>query len=153
MIKSEMSIIIHRPIQEVFDFVSDFQNGPQWQSGLLEVHPLTEGPLGVGTRFTSLRKSMGRTMESGIEFVAFELNKKMAIKSFSGSSPFKQTFFFETLPDGTRLTTRFELEMRGLMGLAEPLIAPIVRREMKADFSRMKEMVESRVVEAFELLE
>jgi carbon monoxide dehydrogenase subunit G len=148
-----MRIVFHRPIQEVFDYLSDFQNGPQWQSGLLGVGRITEGPIGVGTRFTSVRKAMGRKMESGIEFTAFELNKKFAIKSYSGSSPFKQTFLFENDGETTRVNTVFELELGGLMSLAEPLIAPSIRREMKADFDNLKEIIESRVIEAFQLQE
>ena len=46
MIKNEMSIIFQRPVQEVFDFMSDFQNGPQWQTGLLGVGRITEGAIG-----------------------------------------------------------------------------------------------------------
>jgi uncharacterized membrane protein len=153
MIKNEMSIIIHKPVSEVFDYVSDVHNGPQWQTGLLEVHPVTDGPGGVGTRFTSVRKFMGRSMESDIEFTAYELNRKMSIKSVSGNSPFKQTFLFESTADGTRLTSRFELHMGGIMALAEPLMASSVRRELAADFSRLKEVIESRIPEAFELME
>jgi carbon monoxide dehydrogenase subunit G len=153
MIKNEISILFHRPVHEVFDYLSDFQNGPQWQSGLQGVGRITEGPIGVGTRFTSVRKAMGRRMESGIEFTAFELNKRFAIKSYSGSSPFKQTFQFEQEGEGTRLNSTFELELGGLMNLAEPLVAPRVRREMKADFDTLKEIIESRVIEAYQLLE
>ena len=153
MIKTEMSIIFHRPVQEVFDYISDFKNGPQWQIGLQGVGRITEGSLGVGTRFTSMRRFMGRKMESGIEFTAFELNKKLAIKSYSGSSPFKQTFLFEEIPGGTLINTVFELELGGIMNLAEPLIAPAVRREMKTDFDNLREIIESRVIEAFQLLE
>jgi uncharacterized membrane protein len=153
MIKNEMRIVFHRPVQEVFDYLSDFQNGPQWQHGLQGVGRITEGPIGVGTRFTSVRKFMGRKMESGIEFTAFELNKKFAIKSYTGSSPFKQTFLFEDTGSVTRVNTVFELELGGLMNLAEPLIAPGVRREMKADFDTLKEIIESRVIEAFQLQE
>jgi len=153
MIKIESSILFHRPVAEVFDYLSDFQNGTQWQTGLLGVGRITEGPIGVGTRFTSVRKAMGRKMESGIEFTAFELNKKFTIKSYSGSSPFKQSFLFEDTGEGTRVNTIFELELGGLMKVAEPLIAPGVRREMKADFDNLKEIIESRVIEAFQLLE
>ena len=153
MIKNEISILFHRPVQEVFDFLSDFQNGSQWQSGLQGVGRITEGPIGVGTRFTSVRKAMGRRMESGIEFTAFEMNKKFAIKSYSGSSPFKQTFLFEKEGEDTRVNTTFEVELGGLMNLAEPLVAPRIRREMKADFDTLKEIIESRVIEAFQLLE
>lgn len=35
MIKAEKSIVINRPIEEVFAYVSDQRNGPQWQSGLV----------------------------------------------------------------------------------------------------------------------
>jgi uncharacterized membrane protein len=153
MIKTEMSIIFHRPVQEVFDYISDFQNSPQWQAGLMGVGRITEGPIGIGTRFTSMRKAMGRKMESGIEFTAFELNKKLAIKSYSGTSPFKQTFLFEEIPGGTLVNMVFELELGGIMNLAEPLVAPRVRREMKTDFDNLREIIESRVIEAFQLLE
>ncbi len=153
MIKNEMNILIHKPVSEVFDYVSDFQNGPQWQTGLLEVRRITDGPVGVGTRFTSVRKFMGRSMRSDIEFTVYELNRKMSIKSVSGNSPFKQTFLFETTAEGTRLSSRFELHMGGIMALAEPLMASGVRRELAADFGRLKEAIETRVPEAFELME
>ena len=49
MIKNEKIINIHRPIELVFAFVSDLQNGPRWQPELLEVRPITEGSLGIGS--------------------------------------------------------------------------------------------------------
>jgi hypothetical protein len=58
-----------------------------------------------------------------------------------------------TTPEGTRLTSLLELHTTGLMVLAEPLIASSVRREMDVDYVRLKDMLESRVPEAFELLE
>lgn len=145
MVKNEKIITINRPVEEVFAYVGDLQNGPQWQSGLLEVRRTTEGKLGIGTQFTSVRKFMGQKMESGIEFTAYEPNKKIAFKSISGSSLFEELFLFESTAEGTRLTTRLELQTSGLMGLAEPLIASGVRREMDANFGDLKDMLETRV--------
>jgi uncharacterized membrane protein len=145
MVKNEKIITINRPVEEVFAYVSDLQNGPQWQNGLLEVRRTTKGPLGIGTQYTSVRKFMGRKLESGIEFVTYEPNKKIAFKSISGTSPFEQSFIFESTAEGTRLTTRLELQTSGLMGLAEPLIASGVRREMDANFGDLKDMLETRV--------
>ena len=85
--------------------------------------------------------------------MVFDLNKKIAIKSFSGPSPFRQSFTFEPIAEGTRLGTIFEMEISGLIGLAEPLISSSMRREMQTKFLALKELLESRVVEAFELLE
>jgi hypothetical protein len=96
---------------------------------------------------------MGRRMESGVEFTAFDLNRKITLRSFSGNSPFRQTLLFETVPDGTQVCSTFELEIKGFMSLAEPLVASSVRREMRADFDCLKDKLETRVAEAFELLE
>lgn len=148
MIKNEKSIIIHRPIEEVFAFVGDLQNGPQWQNALLEVRCTTEGALGIGTQFTSVRKFMGQKMEATIEFVAYEPNNKIAIRSTSGSTPFEQSFLFESTAEGTRLTSILELQTGGLMGLADPLISASVKREMDADFGNLKDLLESRVIVA-----
>ncbi len=38
---------IDRPAAEVFEFVADQTNAPQWQHGLHEVRRLTPGPIGV----------------------------------------------------------------------------------------------------------
>jgi len=145
MVTNEMIITIKRPIEEVFAYVSDLQKGPEWQPALLEARRITEGPLGIGTQFISVRKFMGRRVESGIEFTAYEPNTKFAFKSISGSSPFEQSFLFESTAEGTRLTSVLELQTEGLMGLAEPLIASGVRREMDANFGDLKEMLEGRV--------
>ena len=96
MVTNEKIITINRPVEEVFAYVSDLQNGPQWQNGLLEVRRITKGPLGIGTQFTAVRKFMGRKMESVIEFTTYEPNKKIAFKSISGTSPFEQSFIFES---------------------------------------------------------
>ena len=41
---------ISQPVAEVFAFVADQTNAPQWQNGLHEVRRLTEGPIGVGSQ-------------------------------------------------------------------------------------------------------
>jgi uncharacterized protein YndB with AHSA1/START domain len=48
MINIEDSVIIKRPVEEVFSFVADQTNAPQWQEGLLEVRRTTGETLGVG---------------------------------------------------------------------------------------------------------
>jgi len=144
MVTNELIITINRPVEEVFAYVSDFQNGPKWQKGLVESRRITEGAEGIGTQYTGVRNFMGRRVESVIQFTTYEPNKKIAFKSISGSSPVEQSFLFESTAEGTRLTTRLELQTSGLMGLAEPLIASGLRREMDADFGILKDMLETR---------
>ena len=60
MIKAEQTVVIDRPIEEVFAYVTDQTNTPYWQAGLVEVQRTTAGPIGVGTKHTFVRNFMGR---------------------------------------------------------------------------------------------
>jgi uncharacterized membrane protein len=147
MVKHELNIVVQRPVSEVFDFVSDLTNGPQWQTGLFEVHNQTHGSLGVGSKFASVRKFLGRKVEGLVEIIEYEPNSKFVIKSASGTVPFEEQYLFEPTSNGTRLSTVIELHTSGLMGLAEPLIMGSLKREMDANFGDLKDILETRIPE------
>jgi uncharacterized membrane protein len=145
MVTHEKIITINRPIEEVFAYVSDVKNGPDWQPALVEIRRITEGPLGVGTQYSGARKFMGRKVESVIQYTTYEPNKKVVFKSISGSSPIVQTVLFEPSAGGTRITSRLEMETSGLLGLAKPLIASSLKREIDSNFDILKDQLETRV--------
>jgi uncharacterized protein YndB with AHSA1/START domain len=144
MIRAERSAVIDRPIEDVFAFVGDQTNTPQWQSGLVEVRRTSDGPIGVGTTHTLVRRFMGRRMEADNEYVAYEPNKRIAFRTTSGPVRLEASYFFESTVEGTRLTSLIEMDASGFMSLAEPLIAAGLRREMKAAFPVLKELLENR---------
>jgi uncharacterized membrane protein len=148
LVKNELSTLINRPIEDVFTYVSDLQNGPQWQTGLFEVRRLSQGSLGIGTQFASVRKFMGKKLEGVVELVVYEPNCKIVIKAPSGSVPFEQTFLFEPTTEGTKLSTVIQLYTSGFMGLAEPMIAASLKREMETAFGDLKNLLESQAVPA-----
>jgi uncharacterized membrane protein len=143
MIKEERSIIIRRPIEEVFAYVGDLRHSAEWQAGLSEVRKVTEGPLGKGTRFAVVRKLLGRRLELISEFVRYEPNTMFTFR-FSGSMPGEGSYFLESTPDGTRVTSRVEMRPRGFSRLAEPLVATSLRRQMTANLPVLKELLERR---------
>ncbi len=146
MIELESSQIIRRPIEEVFAYMSDLRHQPEHQSGLLEMHQMTEGPVGIGTTFVGVRRFLGRKMESTMEIIEYEPNAKLTWKTISGPTPFVSSWRFESTPEGTRLIWNLEAEV-GFLGLAEPLIAAAIRREAKASAGHLKDFLESRAVE------
>lgn len=147
MIKEEKSGIIRRPIEEVFAYVSDLRHSPEWQSGLVEVRQTTEGPQGVGTQFTFVRKFMGRMLDASVEFVEYEPNTKVAFRSTSGPMLIEVSYLFESTAEGTKITSKIEMQPGGfLFGLAEPLIAASLRRETEASAGELKDLLENRGV-------
>ena len=148
MIVVEESVVIDRPIEEVFAFVADQSNAPRWQSGLLEVRRTTDGPLGVGTKHTAARKFMGRRLEAVNEYVVYEPNKEITFKGIAGSSVFQHSYITESTAEGTKLTSRMEMQPKGFAGLAEPLIASSLKREFVANLGELKDLLESGVAAA-----
>ena len=146
MIRVEKSGIIERPIEEVFAYIGDQTNTPQWQAGLVEVRRTTEGPIGVGTKHTFVRMFMGRRMEADNEYIAFEPNRRIAFKTTSGPVRVEASYVFEAVRRGHKVTSTVEMDASGFLSLAEPLIAAGLRREMKAAIPVLKDLLENQKV-------
>jgi uncharacterized membrane protein len=144
MINVEDTIVINRSIGEVFAYVCDLTNAPEWQTGLIEVRKMTSEPIGLGTRYTFVRKFLGRRLEAGNEFTAYEPNAIVTFKTTSGPMSVEASYLFKPVPAGTQVTCRMEMNPRGFSRLAEPLIAASIQREMSAEFGYLKDLLESR---------
>ena len=114
MIQLEKSIIIHRPVEEVFAFVDDQRNAPQWQDGLVAVRRTTEGPIGVGTRHTFVRTFMGHRMEGSNEYIEYEPNKCVRFRSSSGPISFQFAYLTKPTATGTQVTSVMEMRPEDL---------------------------------------
>ena len=143
MIRAEQTSIIDRPIEDVFRYVGDQTNTPNWQAGLLEVRRTSDGPLGVGTTHTIVRSFMRRRMEADNVYVAYVPNELIRFKTTSGPVRLEASYVFESTVEGTRLTSRIEMDASGFVSLAEPLIAAGLKREMKAAFRLLKDLLET----------
>jgi len=145
MIKAEKSIVIERPVEDVFAYVGDQTNAVHWQAGLVEVRRLTDGPSGVGTRHTIVRTFMGRRLAVDNEYVAFEPGRRIAFRTTSGPMPLEASYLVEPAEGGARVTSTIEMDASGFLALAEPLIAVGLRREMDAAFRELKRLLEAPI--------
>ncbi len=145
MIKVEHSIVINRPVEEVFAVVTDVENNPKWGSGLLEAVKTSEGPIGVGTTWRLVRKVLGQRLEAESEVTEYELNRNYVQRS---KSPFpvevRQTY--EAVEGGTRITITVEAEPGGFFKLAEPLLKITAKREIDTEFANLKDLMEARAL-------
>jgi uncharacterized protein YndB with AHSA1/START domain len=141
------SIVIQRPVEEVFAFVTDARNNPQWQSrsGLQRSQQLPEGLVGVGTRIIEVWKFMGIESESTSEVTEYEPHRKYTRHAVSGSSPITVgTLAFEPVARGTRLTALIHVQTGGPFAIAEPLLASNVKRGFDETFATLKALLEGQ---------
>lgn len=143
MTKVETSVVIARPVEEVFAYVVDPDNTPQWTGPVIEAEKTSEGPVGLGTTSTRVTQFLGRTMEATYEITEFEPNSYYADKTTSGPVPINARISFDSVKDGTKVTIEGEIESAGFFRLAEPILARMARRQVATDVQTLKDLLEA----------
>ena len=143
MTRIERSIVIDRPIDEVWEFVHDTTKDALWQTTLAESEKLTGGPMRVGTKVREVRRFLGLRIETAWEVTEYEPNRKSAIRAVSGPVPFTGGYRLDPSDAGTKFTVNGELDAHGFFKLAEPVFARITRRELEANLGHLKDLLEA----------
>ena len=144
MRRIEVSVVINRPIEEVFAYVTNPENDTQWQSSVLESGLVSERPLGVGAKTWEVRKFMGQRLESIAEVSEYEPNAKIAYKSTSGPIQYEAWYTFEPADAGTKLTMVGEADTGGLFKLAEGLVVRQFEKETQTALAALKDILEAQ---------
>ena len=133
----EGTVVIDRPIEEVFAFVANGENDPKFSPRVLEIAKTTDGPPGVGTVYASTVKDAGMKTKREFRLTAFdeptrirwaEVSKNLVTAPEGGYDLAREG-------DGTRLTVFNVLEGHG----PGKLIAPLALRSARKgadDFAR-----------------
>lgn len=141
MIRVEKSVLIHKPVDEVFNFVTAEGNYTKFQAGVVEV--IESGPRNaVGSQFTEVRKFMGQEMRTTLEIIEFVPNEKWAAKVVKGPVPYTVIVTYESSDGGTKYTTLVEGEPKGFFKIAENLVAGQLEKSLSEDELKLKELLE-----------
>jgi uncharacterized membrane protein len=137
------SIVIHRPITQVFAFFADAENDPQWRSGVKEIK--RNGELGVGTRYHQLVNGpAGRAITADIEVTAYEPDVHVAFHGTSGPVRPNGDYRFGDTGDSTEVTFTLDAQLSGFKKL---FMGNAVQRSMDAEVAgldRAKSLLEAR---------
>ncbi|MFC0522100.1 SRPBCC family protein [Pontibacillus salicampi] len=136
---------IARTKEEVFDFLTSFDNAQTIMPNVVKNEILTEGPMGVGTRFRETREIKGREAASIIEITEFDKPNTFSVRSdVDGLS----TFYHYTLTDkegGTEVDFVCNIEAETLrMKLVKPIFKQIMKKEDGDHVQKMKEAMEKQ---------
>lgn len=142
MLKVESSTVINRPVEEVFAILSNLENYPKWDPGFVEVTKISQGPIGVGTKWHAFQKMLGQRLEAEAELTEYEPNRKATQKAKS-PFPMQVQITFGSVEGGTRVNMRLEGEPGGFFKLAEPLVANMAKRNIEGDLANLKDLMEA----------
>jgi len=141
MASFENTVIIRRPVEDVFAFLADFENVPKWNYAIVETRKVSPGPVGVGTTYRQTR-SVPRTSEERFEVTVFEPARRLEVQGRIGPFRAKIGYLLEVTGGGTRLTNAVDLGSSGLLTLVAPLATSRVKRAVAANLDTLKQFLE-----------
>ena len=136
-------LLVHRPRNEVAAFMFDPRNDAAWTTGVVSARPLTDGRLRVGSRVERTVKFLGRRFSYTYEVVAADPDRFVEM-TVTQPFPMHVRYDLADAAEGTRTSIHATGEARGFFRLAAPFMNRMVRRNIAADLSNLKTLLESR---------
>jgi carbon monoxide dehydrogenase subunit G len=139
------SVTVNRPVEEVWDLISDFESTTRWSRGVLEARQTSPGPLGVGSTLQAVVKAFGRRRTADYLVTEYEPNRAFAFEVSSGPMTSRARYSVEPAGAGTRLTASGEADATGLYRLLAPILVHILKRHSEDDLASLKRLLEASV--------
>ncbi len=141
MITLEHSVLINRPVEDVFAYVADQTNEPKWHTDVLEVSP--QQPVELGSTVTQQLNFMGKS-EYVIEVTGFEPRRRIELTTRQGALKPTLTHTFEPASGQTRYTRHVQIPLQGVFRLVGPVMkATGAADKRNARFAKnLKELLE-----------
>jgi uncharacterized protein YndB with AHSA1/START domain len=140
-----VTTMINRPVQEVFDFMTNPANSTKWQNGTESAKWASEGPVGAGSVMHTVGRMMGREFVMDAEITQWDPPRLWGLKSNSGPIKFEGTNKFESKDGGTLIVQNFEGQMGGFLKLAEGLAVKQMEKQIAADGNKLKMLLEGKI--------
>ncbi len=135
----ESTVQIERSPEDVFDYLVDLRNELEWNPGVESMQKLTEGPVGMGTRY---RAKWKQSKHIEVECTAFDRPHRWIYVN-GGPVSVTLTVNLTAAGTGTRLVSTFDAHAHGLMRLGFPIFLRIMRRQEAENMSNLKRRLES----------
>ena len=135
------SVTIACDVEEAFDYLPDHRNEMDWNPAIETIEKVTDGPVGLGTRFRAKWRSSPHLI---MEIIDYDRPHHWATHN---DGPIEATvrFRLEQVKGGTRLYADFEATPHGWFTLIFPMFLRRLRREERANMTYLQQALQRRV--------
>ena len=148
MITFETNVRVERPIEEVFELVSNPLLFPRWNSAVQRIRQ-TSGERGEpGSTYSMQRQLPTGPVENELEVVSRQHPTEFAIRTTSGPTPFVYRYLFASDDSNTVVHLDASVELPHATAILGPLAARGVRRGVDANLAALKRALEASARDA-----
>ena len=85
MARCAKSIVINRPVDDVFEYMNDVRRELEWQPQLIEAEQSPAGPTAVGSRRRYVSEFMGKRLVNTYVVKIYEPNDRLVVETTKDS--------------------------------------------------------------------
>ncbi|HXF00237.1 MAG TPA: SRPBCC family protein [Solirubrobacterales bacterium] len=146
----ERTIVIARPLEEVWEYIADLRNDPQWCDKVVSVKQLVGDGPGPNTSYRVVHQPvrLKQSKELAVTVEEFEPPRRMRMREENGEGVFSVTYGLEQSHDlersgeATRLTQRDRIEWK-VPRPQVPMARRMVGRDIENQLLTLKSLLES----------
>ena len=117
-----------RSLEATFRFVADLGNIAKWDPSVVESEALDPNPFEVGARSRIIVKSFGRTSELIYTMVEVTPLVRAVLRAETDAIVSRDTMEFSATTYGSLVTYDAQLQLKGPLRVATPVLGPFFRR-------------------------
>ena len=146
MASHEQSIVIRRPLAEVFAYMDDVTLEREWQPHLLEAEQTPPGPTTVGSRRRYVSEFLGKRLENTYVVQLYEPETRIQLETTPDSVVQATTDIrWDAEGTATRVTMRLEGKPKGaLRFVPRAMLEATFEKEVRTTLGLLKEVLEGR---------
>jgi uncharacterized protein YndB with AHSA1/START domain len=144
MFDVEAEIRINHPLEDVFSFVADSRNDPQWAVPVVECTQVAGAGPGLGAQYTFASKVMWGKARGQMEVVVYEPPRRIEWEMQSSVNSGRARISFKSEADSTLLSARSTLKARAIFRLTESIMAREIHKAYQQQLQNLKELLESK---------
>lgn len=142
-----VSEIIHRPIEEVFSYLSNLENATNLLPFVTDMEKLSAGPVGHGSRFLETRLVRRRRIQAEVDIIEFNRPASFTSKSLSNGVEILYHYTFSAIEEGTQVEMEAEVKTGGFLSfLTKKQLVKIIKNEDGGQLQKLKEVLETEAV-------
>ena len=126
---------------EVFAYISNLDNLPAWQMGVISAQQTSQGEIGIGATALVARELMGQRIEAPLTITEYDPPRRLSIGSEVSGVKASGTLDLAPAQEGAGTDLTFAMEIRGSMltSFMEPMIASAAGGDIDESLKRLQE--------------
>jgi len=138
----DVTVEIARSPGDVFAYLTDVSNLPEWQSSARGAE--ADGELRTGTKIRERRTFMGRDVKTESEVTTYDPPRRFDLRSRAGPATYSIRHTLEPSNGRTRLRVEVDVKIGGMMRFAAQGPLKMAEREFRSDFQRLRTILETQ---------